>query len=136
MAKNDQRDWRWSEALHMLARAERMHQQVFQPRAASRPRPTWEPPVDVLETKDAVIVIAGVPGVDAESAQAVIESGALHISGERRLPDELRSAEIHRMELPQGRFERRIPLPPGRYAAIARFEVHGCLVFKLTTVAA
>jgi len=39
---------------------------------------------------------------------------------------------IHRMELPQGRFERRIPLPPGQYEAVRRTSVDGCLVVSLT----
>ena len=39
----------------------------------------------------------------------------LLIAGERVLPQELRTATIHRLELPQGRFERQVPLPAGRY---------------------
>ena len=132
MPHDDQRDWMWSEALHMLARADRLHRQAFRPKPAARARPTWEPPVDILETPDAVIVIAGLPGVDAEAAQAVIEGGVLHIFGERVLPEELRTAQIHRMELPQGRFERRIPLPAGRYDALHRFSGHGCLIVRLS----
>jgi hypothetical protein len=42
----------------------------------------------------------------------------------------LRNAVIHRMELPQGRFERRVPLPSGRYN-VRRFAANGCLVFSL-----
>lgn len=134
MARDDHRDWMWSEALNMLAQAERMHRQVFRPQPAALSRPCWEPPVDVLETDDAVIVIAGLPGVDADAARAVIEDGVLHLAGERALPQELHTAEIHRLELPQGCFERRIPLPPGRYDAIHRFAAHGCLVVRLSKV--
>jgi HSP20 family protein len=60
----------------------------------------------------------------------VIEDGALVVSGRRVLPPELRNAVIHRLELPQGRFERRIALPAGRYA-VRRFAGNGCLVFSL-----
>ena len=35
----------------------------------------------------------------------------LVVAGTRALPDELRTAIIHRLELPQGRFERRVRLP-------------------------
>jgi len=45
------RDWMWSEACDMLARAERMHREFFRP---ARSRLAWEPPVDVLETDPAV----------------------------------------------------------------------------------
>jgi HSP20 family molecular chaperone IbpA len=135
MARDDHRDWMWSEALNMLAQADRLHRQVFRP-MGGRPRPMWEPPVDMLETADALIVVAGLPGVDADAAQAAIEDGVLIISGERTLPPELRTAHIHRMELPQGRFERRIPLPAGRYGAIHRFAAHGCLVVRLAKAGA
>jgi hypothetical protein len=47
------------------------------------------------------------------------------------LPAELRNARIHRLELPQGRFERRIPLPLGRYT-ISRFATFGCVGLRLT----
>jgi HSP20 family protein len=129
---NDQHDWMWSEALSMLAKAERMHQQMFQPVTASRAQIAWEPPVDVLETEHAVLVLAALPGVDVGQVQAVIEGGVLVIAGQRAVPPELRTAVIHRLELPQGRFERRVPLPPGRYADVRRSEAHGCLVISLT----
>jgi len=131
MAKGDPRDWMWAEALQMLAQAERMHHQVFRPQTAGRLRPTWEPPVDVLETEREVLILAAVPGVDVQKVEAVIENGILILSGERTVPAELRTARIHRMELPQGRFERRIELPPGHYGEVRRFEVNGCLAVTL-----
>jgi HSP20 family molecular chaperone IbpA len=125
----------WSEALSLLAQADRLHRQVFRPASSGPASPAWEPPVDILETADAVLVIAALPGVDADCAQAVIEDGALLLAGERVLPPELRTATIHRMELPQGRFERRIPLPVGRYdSVVRRFAGHGCLIVRLTKV--
>jgi len=39
------------------------------------------------------------------------------------------------MELPQGRFERRIALPPGVYGEVRRFEANGCLVVTLAKAA-
>jgi HSP20 family protein len=128
---NDQHDWMWSEALSMLARAERMHQQMFQPVTTTHAQIAWEPPVDVLETEQAVLVLAALPGVDVAKVEAVIEGGVLVVSGQRAVPPELRTAIIHRLELPQGRFERRVPLPPGRYADVRRSEAHGCLVISL-----
>ena len=53
-------------------------------------------------------------GVDPDEVEALIDRGILVVSGRRVLPAELRNARILRLELPQGRFERRIPLPPGR----------------------
>jgi HSP20 family molecular chaperone IbpA len=129
MARRDLQDWMWSEAVEMLTRAERLHRQFFQPPQAGRP--AWEPPVDVLETEQEVLVLIALPGVAPDQVDAVIQDGALVISGRRLLPAELRTAIIHRLELPQGRFERRIPLPPGRYDAVRRAAGDGCLLISL-----
>jgi HSP20 family molecular chaperone IbpA len=121
----------WSEACEMLARAERLHREFFRPAGSIARLPTWEPPVDILETDRAVLVFVALPGVNAERAEAAIEDGHLVIGGTRVLPPELRTATIHRLELPQGRFQRRVPLPAGRYAGVRRAVVDGCLVITL-----
>ena len=53
------------------------------------------------------------------------------VAGTRVLPPQLRTAIIHRIELPQGRFERRVRLPAGRYRDVARAAADGCLVITL-----
>ncbi|MBN9539792.1 MAG: Hsp20/alpha crystallin family protein [Reyranella sp.] len=132
MNRGNSRDWMWSEALQMLAQAERLQREVFRPQGAASLRvPTWEPPVDVLETDHEVLILAALPGVDVDQVEAVIQDGALIIAGERTLPDALRTAVIHRLELPQGRFERRIDLPAGVYGDVQRFAINGCLVITL-----
>jgi HSP20 family molecular chaperone IbpA len=121
----------WSEACDMLAKAERMQREMFRPvRGPSRP-PTWEPPVDVIETERDVLVLVALPGVDPQAISLAIDNGALVIAGARVLPVELQNAVIHRIELPQGRFERRIPLPAGRYAGVQHGSAHGCVLIKL-----
>jgi HSP20 family protein len=120
----------WSEAVEMLARAERMHRELFRP-APGRPVPTWEPPVDVLETESDVLVLVALPGVDLEQVETVIEGAYLVVAGVRTLPVELATAVIHRLELPQGRFERRIRLPAGHYGAVRRAAVQGCVLITL-----
>ena len=57
MAGSDPRNWMWSEALQMLAQADRLHRQVFRPQVSVRGA-TWEPPVDMLETETAVLILA------------------------------------------------------------------------------
>jgi len=131
MARDVARDWMWSEACEMLARADRMHRELFRPAGTQARLPEWEPPVDILETEFEVLVLVALPGVDAESAQAVIEDGELVIAGTRTYPPALRTAIIHRLELPQGRFYRRLQLPAGHYSAVRRAVVDGCLVITL-----
>ncbi len=114
----------------MLARAERLHREFFHP-AGAAPQPTWEPPVDILETDDEVLVLVALPGVAVDRADAAIDGAYLVVGGTRILPAALRHAAIHRLELPQGRFLRRVPLPPGRYRDVRRAAADGCLVITL-----
>ena len=120
-------DWMWSEACDQLARAERLHRQFFQPRHSG----AWEPPVDIIETEREVLIFVALPGVSLDKAEAVIDGADLVIAGTRVLPPELRTATIHRLELPQGRFERRVRLPSGRYRDVRRSAADGCLVITL-----
>lgn len=128
MATNDPINWMLSEAIGSLARAERLRQQFFNLQSAGGP--SWEPPIDVLETDQELLILVALPGVDPDQVEAIIEDGVLAISGRRTLPAELRHARIHRLELPQGRFERRIALPAGRYV-VSRFAMDGCIVVRL-----
>jgi HSP20 family molecular chaperone IbpA len=121
----------WSEACEMLARAERMHREMFRPSARQAQLPGWEPPVDILETESEVLVLVALPGVDPDDAQALIEDGDLVIAGTRVVPEQLRTATIHRLELPQGRFYRRLRLPAGHYAGVRRAAAAGCLIVTL-----
>jgi HSP20 family protein len=129
MSAKDPINWMLSEAIGSLARAERLHRQFFSLQEAGGP--CWEPPIDVLENDKELLILVALPGVEPDQVEAVFEDGVLVISGNRTLPEELRNARIHRLELPQGRFQRRIVLPRGRYA-ISRFAVNGCIAFRLT----
>jgi HSP20 family protein len=131
MDRDFPRDWMWSEALALLAQAERMHREVFRPVASAARRPAWEPPVDILETAGGVLVVVALPGVDPERVEAAIVDSDLVIAGTRELPRELQTAVIHRLELPQGRFERRVRLPGGTYLQPRRAAAHGCLLIRL-----
>jgi HSP20 family protein len=131
MRTKDPINWMLSDAIETLARAERLHQQFLnlQPWAGAR-EPSWEPPIDVLETDREVLILIALPGVDPDEVEAMIDKGTLVVSGRRVLPAELRNARILRLELPQGRFERRISLPSGRFT-ITRFATNGCVGLRL-----
>jgi len=130
MGADFQRDWVGSEACAMLARAEGLHRELFRPIGPSAV-PAWEPPVDVLETDHEVLVLVALPGVDPDRVEAAIDGHDLVFAGTRVYPSELRTAIIHRLELPQGRFERRVRLPGGRYSAVRRSAADGCLLIRL-----
>jgi HSP20 family protein len=130
------RSWMWSQACEMLARAERLNRELFRPLGSVARLPTWEPPVDMLETEHEVLVLVALPGVNAERVEAILDGSELVVAGTRVLPSELRTAVIHRLELPQGRFERRVPLPAGRYSAVSRSAIDGCLLITLRKLGA
>ncbi|PNG27410.1 Hsp20/alpha crystallin family protein [Methylocella silvestris] len=130
----DARAWMWSDAVDVLTRADRLHRQLFQLASSQSRRPNWEPPVDLVETDREVFALAALPGVDPKDIRVTIENGALVIAGERLLPPEFRTAEIHRLELPQGRFERTVPLPPGRYEVRQPSMQNGCLAIVLRKI--
>jgi HSP20 family protein len=105
----------WSEALAVLERAERLQRQFFAPphaaHGSSPAVPSWEPPVDVVETGDAVVVHVALPGVSPDSVMLVADAGGITVSALRAFPCREQGAHIHRVEIPYGRFERRIDLP-------------------------
>jgi HSP20 family molecular chaperone IbpA len=115
----------------MLARAERMHRELFRPAGSAARTVAWEPPVDILETERQVLVLVALPGVDPERVEAALDGADLVVAGTRALPDELHTAIIHRLELPQGRFERRVRLPAGRYSTVTRSAAFGLLLVNL-----
>lgn len=131
MASSDPRRWMWAEACALVERAERMQRQFF---ALGRPQQSgalWEPPIDVFETGDGLWIIAALPGVGPEDMEVALEHNVLIVAGRRKLPPTLRRAAIHRLELPHGRFERRIALPARRWHLGQREMTCGCLVVRL-----
>jgi HSP20 family protein len=119
-------DIMWAEAVAALARVDRLHRDFFRPDPKG-----WEPPVDVLETQDELVIMVALPGVQGDEVEIVIHDDSLAIVGVRRLPAFLQRARVHRMELPHGRFERRVAIPSGRYELTRRDLSDGLLVVAL-----
>ena len=134
MDRDITRNWMWSEACEALARAERLHREFFRPARSVSRLAAWEPPVDILETDRELLVLVALPGVNPDLVEVAIEGDELVVAGLRVLPEELQTAVIHRLELPQGRFERRLRLPAGAYSSYRRSAVDGCLLIALERV--
>lgn len=118
------------EAFVLALRADRLQHQFF--RYAIRPAaPAWEPPVDILEVDGALEVTLALPGVRAERIELRLETGTLAVRAERAVPIPAGVARVHRLEIPYGRFERRITLPPGRYTLGDSHYERGCLHVRL-----
>lgn len=129
MRSRDSRSWMWSEALELLQSAERLQRQFFQVGAAHGAR--WEPPVDVYQSGGDLWIFVAIPGVPADHVEALMDGTTLIVRGERPLPPAARGATIHRLEIPYGRFERRIALPSGHYQVLQRVFDNGCLVLGM-----
>jgi HSP20 family protein len=123
--------WIWGEALEMMERADRLHRQFFLPGHHRNQSPTWEPPVDIFETESEFAIFVALPGVKAEHLDITIEGATVIVRGQRAIPAS-KSAAIRRLEIPYGRFERRIELPAGQFRVGQRSLQDGCLVLTLT----
>jgi len=126
--------WMWERARSLLEQAERVQKNFFAPQRPGTRRPSWEPPADVFETQSEVWVLVVLPGVAPESVQVELFQNDVTVCGERALPPAFRSAVVHRLEIPHGRFERRVALPPGRYELARKELVNGCLFLGLTKI--
>lgn len=71
----------------------------------------WTPAVDVFEDKDAVKIVAELPGVKAEDVKISLESQTLTLRGEKRQVAEEKTERVHRYERTYGAFERTFALP-------------------------
>jgi len=123
----DPKNQMWAEACAMLKQAEQLHRQFFEPSRGGARAARWEPPVDVFETERELWIIAALPGVAPEAVRVEIEDRTLIIAGLRPLPSKGRNANIVRLEIPYGRFERRMTLSP-RLRLAERELANGCLV--------
>ena len=74
------------------------------------PEKGWQPPMDVFQTRDAIVVVMEVAGVELSDVRVVVGDRALSVSGVRREHGE-RDRVYMQMEIRYGPIERRIRLP-------------------------
>ncbi len=116
----------WGDAFSLLEQAERLRRQFF--RMGAAPEQAWEPPIDVVETADAVHVHVALPGVAPDSITIVHGPEGVAVSAQRPFAAGARGgARILRVEIPYGRFERRIALPADAFELVERVLADGCL---------
>jgi HSP20 family protein len=69
----------------------------------------WRPALDLVETRDALVVFVELPGVAREDVNLQVHGRWLELSGERRMHEGEHS--FQRLEGCYGRFRRRVELP-------------------------
>jgi HSP20 family protein len=78
------------------------------PRAGAR---MWAPVIDLFETKDDLVVMAELPGVQEKDVSLSITGDLLTMRGEREFGSQVKEESYHRIERAYGKFERTIQLP-------------------------
>ena len=71
----------------------------------------WAPAVDMYETKDELVVVAELPGLNEKDIHLSITGDILTLRGERTWSQEVKQESYHRGERWFGKFERSLPLP-------------------------
>jgi HSP20 family protein len=69
------------------------------------------PPVDVYEDEHNITVHAELPGIEEKDLDINLENNVLTISGERKMENEEKKENFHRIERSYGRFTRSFTLP-------------------------
>lgn len=78
-------------------------------------RDSWDPPVNVYEMDDRLVICVELAGVRPDELDIQVDRGVLHIRGQRGkpvVPDARGDIRVHLMEIDSGRFHRKIPVPP------------------------
>jgi HSP20 family protein len=73
----------------------------------------WIPPMDLVETEDAYVLRADLPGLDEKDVSIEFEDNVLTISGERKAEHEEKREGYYRVERSSGAFSRALTLPEG-----------------------
>ena len=94
---------------------------------------SWIPPVDIFQDGDHQLVLkAELPDMTRDDIAITIDNGTLTIKGEKKLSDEVREEQYHRIERRYGSFARSFALPrtvdAGKVAAEYR---NGVLTVRL-----
>jgi HSP20 family protein len=93
----------------------------------------WLPPVDIYQNGEHELVLkAELPDMSREDIEVTVDKGTLTIKGEKKVSDEVKEDQYHRIERRYGTFTRSFSLPstvdPSRVAAEYK---NGVLAVKL-----
>ena len=123
--------WMWLRALELADEAERLHRRFLSYIGPGRDTVHWEPPVDIQESEDGLILIFALPGVASEDIVIRLERTALTVSALRRVSVAQPGALIRRLEIPHGHFAREIALSGPALRIAESHYANGCLEVRL-----
>lgn len=73
----------------------------------------WVPAMDLVETEDAFVLRADLPGLTSDDVKIELEDRVLSVSGERRFEHEDKGTGYYQVERGSGTFQRSLTLPEG-----------------------
>jgi HSP20 family protein len=115
-------------------RMNRLFNETYNPRPSDdlTSRGTWTPAVDIYEVDGALVLKAELPDLRREDIDVSVENSTLTIRGERKLDNEIKQENFHRIERAYGSFVRSFSLPNTVDATkIAAEYKNGVLTVKL-----
>jgi HSP20 family molecular chaperone IbpA len=127
MSSERQYGWMWDEACDLVDAAEQAQRRFLRYVGPGGDAAAWAPPVDIQEVPEGVVVVFALPGVALEDIELRLEPAALTVRAARRLKVAHPDALIRRLEIPHGRFIRRIALSGVPLVLSATRYEHGCL---------
>jgi HSP20 family protein len=74
-------------------------------------RGTWVPPVDIYEADGELVMKVELPDMKREDIELTVENNALTVRGERKLSEDIKQENFHRVERAYGGFVRTFSLP-------------------------
>jgi HSP20 family protein len=94
-------------------RMNRMFNEAYNPRPSDdlMSRGTWTPAVDIYEVDGGLVLKAELPDMRREDIDVSVENNTLTIRGERKLDNEIKQENFHRIERAYGSFSRSFSLP-------------------------
>ncbi len=105
---------RWEPFGRDFARMANRLNRAFDPRFEDTDRESlgiWNPPVDIFEEKDELVLKAELPGMKKEDIEVRIENNVLTLQGERKRESETKEDGYYRSERAYGTFSRSFSLP-------------------------
>jgi HSP20 family protein len=98
----------WTTACEMIDRAEPIASSVLSAGRRVDAELSWEPPIDITETDSEILITIALPGVDPDAMKVSVDADEISVVGFRRASVIPRGSRVHRLEIPYGKFERRI----------------------------
>src|ERR1041384_2076455 len=71
----------------------------------------WAPPVDIYEDENSFLIKVELPEINREDVKVSLNENVLSITGERRVENEEKRENYHRVERSYGQFHRSFTLP-------------------------